>query len=83
MSDYAKSVVIFSGSAIESMGIKNLLESNDIPVFEDNALMASIEPWAVSPGGFGSAVLKVEEEDYEKALKVIADYNNGVNDLEV
>ena len=82
MSDYVNSLVIFSGSAIESMGIKNLLESKGVGVFEVNALMSSIEPWAVSPGGFGASVLKVQEEDYDNAVKIIADYNNGVNDLD-
>ena len=81
MSDFIKTVENFSGSSIESMGIMNLLESNGIPVYEDNALMATIEPFAVSPGGFGSSVIKVAEEDYEKALKVLEDYNNGINEI--
>jgi len=81
MSNFIKTVAIFSGSSIESMGIMNLLESNGIPVYEDNALMATIEPFAISPGGFGSSVIKVAEEDYEKALKVLDDYNNGINEI--
>ena len=81
MSNFTKTVEIFSGSSMESMGIMNLLESNGIPVYEDNALMATIEPFAVSPGGFGSSVIKVAEEDYDKAMNVLDDYNNGINEI--
>jgi hypothetical protein len=81
MDDFIKTTEIFRGSSIESMGIMNLLESNGIPVYEDSALMATIEPFAVSPGGFGSSIIKVAQEDYDKALKVIEDYNNGVNEI--
>lgn len=81
MSNYKNAVEIFSGSSIETMGIMNLLESNGIPVYEDNALMATIEPFAVSPGGFSSSIIKVDRENYEKALKVLEDYNNGINEI--
>ncbi|MFG6687900.1 putative signal transducing protein [Mariniflexile sp. HNIBRBA6329] len=68
---------IFSGSVEETMIIRNLLESKNIQVFLTNQLMASIEPIAVSSGGFNAVTLKINEEDFEKAKKVLEDYNNG------
>ena len=81
MHTHSKSVVVFSGSYVESITIKNLLESNNVEVFQDNSLMSTIEPWAVSPGGFNAAVLKISSENYERAIEIINDYNNGEREL--
>ncbi|REG91130.1 putative signal transducing protein [Flavobacterium aquicola] len=74
---------IFSGSYIEVMNIKNLLESINIEVFTQNENMANIEPWAVSSGGFNPVILKVNDEDFDKAKKIIEDYENGNLNIEV
>lgn len=68
---------VFSGSPFEGMAVKNILENNEIEVFEINSTMASIEPWAVTAGGFNPFILKVSAEDFEKATKIIEAYNNG------
>jgi hypothetical protein len=34
-------------------------------------MMASIEPVAITSGGFRALVLKIQDEDYEKATEVI------------
>ncbi|MCD0470272.1 DUF2007 domain-containing protein [Flavobacterium sp. JAS] len=70
-------IEIFRGSYIEAMNIKNLLENNDIPVFTANEYMSSIQPWSVSAGGNGSAILKVQEKDLENGKKIIDEYNKG------
>lgn len=69
-------IEIFRGSYIEAMNIKNLLESNDIPVFTANEYMSNIQPWSVSAGGNDSAILKVQEKDLEDSKKIIDEYNN-------
>jgi hypothetical protein len=76
-------IEIFRGSYIEAMNIKNLLESNDIPVFTANEYMSTIQPWSVSAGGNDSAILKVQEKDLEHGKKIIDDYNKGEYNLDV
>ena len=73
---------VFSGSPFEGMAVKNILENNEIEVFEINSTMASIEPWAVTAGGFNPFILKVSAEYFEKATKIVEAYNNGDYSLE-
>lgn len=68
---------IFKGSYSEAMNIKNLLENIDIEVFIINEVMANVEPWIVTSGGYNPVLLKVNENDFEKASHLIDDYNNG------
>ncbi len=68
---------IFSGELVEAMNVRNLLENLNIEVFTVNQYMSSIEPWIVSPGGFKPVLLKVNDGDFEKAKKVVEDYENG------
>lgn len=62
-------IEIFRGSYIETMNIKNLLESSDILVFTANEYMSSIQPWSVSVGGNDAAILKTQEKDLGEAKK--------------
>jgi predicted naringenin-chalcone synthase len=73
---------IFSGELIEAMNIRNLLENVNIEVFTVNEYMSSIEPWVVSPGGFKPVLLKVNDEDFEKAKKVVEEYGSGKLEIE-
>jgi hypothetical protein len=68
---------IFSGNYSESMIVKNILENENIEVFIVNESMSNIEPWAISSGGFNPVILKVHDDDFEKARNIISDYNNG------
>jgi Putative prokaryotic signal transducing protein len=70
-------VEVYRGSYLEAMNIKNLLENNNIIVFTANEQMSSLEPWTVSSGGYGSAILRVNQEEYDTAKKVVDDFNNG------
>jgi hypothetical protein len=76
-------VNIFSGTFSETMNVKNLLENINIEVFTQNKNMANIEPWAISSGGFNPVILKVKDEDFEKAKKLIEDYQNGNLNIEI
>lgn len=68
---------LFRGTYSEVINIKNLLENSDIKTFIANELMANIEPWVVTSAGFNPVLLKVAEEDYEKAIEIINDYLSG------
>ena len=74
---------IFRGTFNETMNIRNLLENINIQVFTENENMTNIEPWAISSGGFNPVILKVKDEDFKKAKKLIEDYENGNLKLEI
>lgn len=44
--------------------------------------MANIESWAISSGGFNPVIIKVKDDDLEKAKKLIEDFENGNLNLE-
>ena len=67
---------IFNGDLNEAMNVRNLLENEGIEVFTINEQMASIEP-VISPGGFLPVVLKINENDFERAKKIVDQYRNG------
>lgn len=70
-------VEVFRGSYIEALNVKNLLENRKIVVFTANEYMSIIDPWSVTAGGYVSAILKVNKEDYDNAKKVVDDFNIG------
>ena len=70
-------VEVFRGSLTEASNIKNLLENNGFEVFVLNEIMANIEPWVVTAGGFNPVVLEINEENLEAVTKIIEDFNNG------
>ncbi|UWY28885.1 DUF2007 domain-containing protein [Flavobacterium sp. TR2] len=76
-------IEIFKGSYMEAMNIKNLLENNGISVFTANEYMSNIQPWSVSAGGNGAAILKVLEENLAKSKKIIDACNEGEYDFNV
>ena len=76
-------ITIFRGTLSQATNIRNLLESNNIEVFTHNEYMSSIEPWVVASGGFNPVTLKINEEDLERAEKIIEALENGDLDLEI
>jgi hypothetical protein len=81
MIEQKKSVGIYNGGKHEALIIKNLLESFFIQVFEDASLLSVFNPWGILVGDFNAIKLKVKEEDYLKAKKIIDDYNTGIYNL--
>ena len=75
-------ITIFSGEFFEVISIRNLLESMNIKVFTINEQMSCIKPWIVSPGGVKPMTLKVKDEDFDKAKKLIDDYNKGILEID-
>lgn len=72
---------IFSGSYLETMNIRNVIENENIEVFLINENMSTLEPWVVSPGGQKPLILQVNEGDCEKAEKVLKDFESGKLEL--
>ena len=76
---------LFRGTYFEAMNIRNLLENEKIEVFTQNENMSTIEPWVVTSWGSNPVILKVNNEDFENAKKIIEDYQNGnlkINEIE-
>lgn len=72
---------IFSGTYVETLNIKNLLENNKIDVVVLNETMSIIEP-VITSGGFNSAILQVRDEDFENATTLLGEYEKGNLNLE-
>jgi hypothetical protein len=74
-------IVVFSGSYIEAMNVRNLLEEKEISVFTQNEYMSNIEPWVVASGGLNPVKLQIDDADFNVAKKIIEDYLAGNNSL--
>lgn len=75
MIEQKKRIAIHSGSKNEALILKALLESFSIQVYEDVSLMSVFNPWGISIGDLNSVKLRVNEDDYIKAKRIINDYN--------
>ena len=75
-------IEIFSGTFIEAISVKNLLQNASIEVFTANEHLSNLQPWAVSSGGMNTSILKVKKDDFENAKKILLDYENGNLNLE-
>ena len=64
------------------MNIRNIFENINIEVFTQNENMGTIQPQTITSGGFNPVILKVKDEDYENAKKIIEDYENGNLNIE-
>lgn len=67
---------VFSGTPWQAGMVKSLLENAEIEAFLKDAIMGTLNPWWVSPGGAGSVSVYVSGKDYEKALLIVSDYEN-------
>jgi hypothetical protein len=74
-------IVVFNGSYLEAMNVRNLLEAKGISVFVQNEYMSNIEPWVVTSGGVNPVKLQIDEADLDEAKKTIEDYLAGNNSL--
>jgi hypothetical protein len=72
---------VFSGTYLEAMNVRNLLENNGITVFAQNEYLSNIDPWGVAAGGLNPVKLQVDEADFDEAKKTIEDYLAGNNSL--
>lgn len=74
-------VEIFAGEPWQAAVVKDLLEDNGISAFVENGLMGSIAPWQVTPGGAGSAQVKIFASDYDVAKELVKSFTSGSNPL--
>ena len=72
-----KLVEVFAGELWQATMIQNILEDNQIQAFLENELMGTIAPWRVSAGGFNPVQVNISSLDYDKAMKLIEEFNNN------
>lgn len=70
-------IILFKGSQMEVMNIKNLLSNAGIESFIQNQYMSVIEPWLVTAGGYNALHLQINEVDFEDAKEILDKYNKG------
>ena len=83
--DELSPVVVFAGTQWEAAFVKSMLEDNEIDAFLKDEIFGTLEPWAVSPGGFGPVKVIVPIHDEERAKKVVDEYvqNKSKSDGEI
>ena len=65
---------VFNGVLWQAQMVKNLLENEGIEAFLQDENVGSLHlPWE-SPGGIGLVRVVVAESDFEKAIKIVGDY---------
>ena len=64
---------IFKCGYTEAEIIAGLLRSNDIEVYLENEILATIIPWILSPGGTTPVTVYVSDEDANAAQKILAE----------
>ena len=73
----SKLIIIFEGKPMNADLIKQVLNDNGIDACLKDQLMGTIAPWQVSAGGFEPVKVEILEEDKEKALKLIDEFNKS------
>ncbi|HEX8378152.1 MAG TPA: DUF2007 domain-containing protein [Pedobacter sp.] len=77
-----KLVEVFAGELWQATMVRNTLEDNQIQVFLENELMGSIAPWRVVAGGLNPVKVIVSNLNYEKAVKLVDEFNSEPLDNE-
>ncbi len=73
----SKLIVVHKGNPMDSELIKEVLNDHGIIANLKNQLMGTIAPWQVSAGGFEPVEVEVLLKDKDKALELVAEFNNS------
>lgn len=76
--DEVKPVVVFSGLPWEAQMVKDILENENIEAFLNNEILGTVAPF-YSSSGLGSVRVVVSNLDYEKAEKLVEEFEKGRN----
>jgi len=74
MSETANPVEVFAGSAWEAALVKSLLENAEIKTFLKDEIRGTMIPWQVAPGGVNAVKVVVSDQDIERAMQVVRDF---------
>lgn len=71
-------VEVFAGTIMQAEMLKSLLEDSEIETFLKDEAMGTMLPWYASGGGAASVKVVVSKDDYEKAMPVVAEFENNI-----
>ena len=71
-------IEVFAGTLMQAEILKSLLEDSEIEAFLNDEYMGSMAPWYTSGGGSTSVKVMVSKNDYEKAMLVVAEFENNI-----
>ena len=72
-------VKVFRGTYLQCEMVRSLLENAGIESYLKDELLGTIAPWWAEPGGAGAVKVFVSEEDEEKAILVVEQYEKNIN----
>jgi len=70
-------IVIYQGEPVNAEMVCNILNDNGIEARMNNQLMGSIAPYMTTAGGAQPVEVYVLEEDKEKALQWVAEFEKS------
>ncbi|MCK9616630.1 MAG: DUF2007 domain-containing protein [Lentimicrobiaceae bacterium] len=79
MEEEIRAVEVFAGTAWEAGLVKSLLENAEVQAFLLDEIRGTLAPWHIAPGGAGAVKVVVSSVDYEKAVQVVADFEDNQN----
>jgi hypothetical protein len=58
--------------------VKTLLEDSNIEAFIQDEIMGTLNPWWTAPGGAGAVRVFAAAENYDKAKRIVKDYEQNL-----
>jgi hypothetical protein len=68
-------VIVYEGDHLMAALLKAFLEEGGLQVYMENSNMSTIAPFQLTAGGMNPALLKVVNEDVERAYELIKEFN--------
>lgn len=68
--------LVFTGQSWEAELLKNILEKEGISAYLNNEATGNMFPFLTTPG-MGAVKLVVTKEDYEKAMELVREFEEG------
>jgi hypothetical protein len=72
-------VEVFSGTSWEAGMLMSLLKDNEIEAYFQDDNVGSVVPWLSARGESGAIKVVVAAKDYEKAMEVVAKYDQTLH----
>jgi hypothetical protein len=71
-------IEVFAGTTIQAQMLKSILNDSEIEAFLKDEVIGSMAPWYTGPGGFASVKVVVSQNDYDKAMLVVAEFEKNI-----
>jgi hypothetical protein len=72
-------VEIFSGTILQAGMLQSMLSDAGIESYLKDENIGTLMPWVSSPGGANPVKVQVAEQDYERAILIVEEFENNNN----